>query len=199
MPQRGPSTKRNGHRRLSYMKAPRLRPLLKPPNNGTQMENKLDLRMALKKGAGQFFGIFETAFTSNTKRSTCTPTATARQHGTVDADIWHFTPTGDHIHYWAGKRPIKHIPTRRHQSLRRHNRVGNPPRKGLEAVQTNLTTSLEHARIISFVEFYDEKSELISVTPVTPSNATTISESSRPSVLSPANTYRFPLCSKPPY
>jgi hypothetical protein len=33
--------------------APRLRPLLTPPNDGTQMENKLDLRVALKKGAGQ--------------------------------------------------------------------------------------------------------------------------------------------------
>ena len=45
-----PSTKRNGHRRLSYLMAPRLRPLLTPPNHGTQMESKLDLRMALKKG-----------------------------------------------------------------------------------------------------------------------------------------------------
>jgi len=33
--------------------APRLRPLLTPPNDGTQMENRLDLRVALKKGAGQ--------------------------------------------------------------------------------------------------------------------------------------------------
>ena len=32
--------------------APRLRPLLTPPNDGTQRENKLDLRVALKKGAG---------------------------------------------------------------------------------------------------------------------------------------------------
>lgn len=32
--------------------APRLRPLLTLPNDGTQMENKLDLRVALKKGAG---------------------------------------------------------------------------------------------------------------------------------------------------
>lgn len=33
--------------------APRLRPLLTPPNDGTQKKNKLDLRVALKKGAGQ--------------------------------------------------------------------------------------------------------------------------------------------------
>ena len=33
--------------------APRLRPLLTPPNDGTQKGNKLDLRLALKKGAGQ--------------------------------------------------------------------------------------------------------------------------------------------------
>ena len=33
--------------------APRLRPLLTPPNDGIQKENKLDLRVALKKGAGQ--------------------------------------------------------------------------------------------------------------------------------------------------
>ena len=33
--------------------APHLRPLLTPPNDGKQMENKLDLRVALKKGAGQ--------------------------------------------------------------------------------------------------------------------------------------------------
>lgn len=39
-------------RRLSYVMAPRLRPLLTPPNDGTQEENKLDLRVALKKGAG---------------------------------------------------------------------------------------------------------------------------------------------------
>src|SRR6056297_2950028 len=32
--------------------APRLRPLLTPPNDGTQKENKLDLRVALKTGAG---------------------------------------------------------------------------------------------------------------------------------------------------
>ena len=32
--------------------APRLRPLLTPPNDGTQKENKLDLRVAPKKGAG---------------------------------------------------------------------------------------------------------------------------------------------------
>jgi hypothetical protein len=32
--------------------APRPRPLLTPPNDGTQMESKLDLRVALKKGAG---------------------------------------------------------------------------------------------------------------------------------------------------
>jgi len=38
---------------LSYVMAPRLRPLLTPPNDGTQKENKLDLRVALKKGAGQ--------------------------------------------------------------------------------------------------------------------------------------------------
>jgi hypothetical protein len=32
--------------------APRLRPLLTPPNDGTQKENRLDLRVALKMGAG---------------------------------------------------------------------------------------------------------------------------------------------------
>ena len=32
--------------------APRLRPLLTPPNDGTQKENKLDLRVALKTVAG---------------------------------------------------------------------------------------------------------------------------------------------------
>ena len=32
--------------------APRLRPLLRPPNNGTKKENKLDLRVALRNGAG---------------------------------------------------------------------------------------------------------------------------------------------------
>jgi hypothetical protein len=32
--------------------APRLRPLLTPPNDGKQKENKLDLRVALKTGAG---------------------------------------------------------------------------------------------------------------------------------------------------
>jgi len=38
---------------LSYLTAPRLRPLLTPPNDGTQKENRLDLRVALKTGAGQ--------------------------------------------------------------------------------------------------------------------------------------------------
>ncbi|WP_233252610.1 hypothetical protein, partial [Maritimibacter sp. 55A14] len=41
-----------GRSRLSYLMAPRLRPLLMPPNDGTQKGNKLDLRVALKKGAG---------------------------------------------------------------------------------------------------------------------------------------------------
>ena len=36
--------------------APRLRPLLTPPNDGTQKENRLDLRVALKKGAGHVDG-----------------------------------------------------------------------------------------------------------------------------------------------
>jgi hypothetical protein len=40
------------HRSLLCL-APRLRPLLTPPNDGTQKENRLDLRVALKKGAGQ--------------------------------------------------------------------------------------------------------------------------------------------------
>ncbi|WP_233252662.1 hypothetical protein, partial [Maritimibacter sp. 55A14] len=42
-----------GRSRLSYLMAPRLRPLLMPPNDDTQKGNKLDLRVALKKGAGQ--------------------------------------------------------------------------------------------------------------------------------------------------
>ena len=37
------------------MTAPRLRPLLTPPNDGTQTEDKLDLRVALKKGAGHSY------------------------------------------------------------------------------------------------------------------------------------------------
>ena len=45
--QHGPLTKRNGRSRLSYMKAPRPRPLLTPPIDGTQMESRLDLRVAL--------------------------------------------------------------------------------------------------------------------------------------------------------
>lgn len=32
--------------------APRLRPLLTPPNDGTQTESELDLRVALKTGVG---------------------------------------------------------------------------------------------------------------------------------------------------
>ena len=39
--------------RLSQWMAPRLRPLLTPPNDGTQKKNKLNLRVALKTGAGQ--------------------------------------------------------------------------------------------------------------------------------------------------
>ena len=35
--------------------APHLPPLLTPPNDGTQKENRLDLRVALKKGAGHVF------------------------------------------------------------------------------------------------------------------------------------------------
>lgn len=38
---------------MSYLMAPRLRPLLTPPNDGNQKENRLDLRVALKRGAGQ--------------------------------------------------------------------------------------------------------------------------------------------------
>lgn len=39
---------------MSYLRAPRPRPLLTPPNDGTQMKSKLDLRVALKKGAGHY-------------------------------------------------------------------------------------------------------------------------------------------------
>jgi transposase InsO family protein len=49
-----PSTRRNGRSRLSYLMAPRPRPLLTPPNDGKQMRNRLDLRVTLKNGAGQF-------------------------------------------------------------------------------------------------------------------------------------------------
>ena len=38
---------------MSYLMAPRLRPLLTPPNDGTKKGNRLDLRVALKTGAGQ--------------------------------------------------------------------------------------------------------------------------------------------------
>ncbi|MGI3212985.1 hypothetical protein ACROSR_17970, partial [Roseovarius tibetensis] len=38
--------------------APRPRPLLTPPNDGTQKENRLYLRMALIKGAGHFADAF---------------------------------------------------------------------------------------------------------------------------------------------
>ena len=37
---------------MSDLMAPRPRPLLTQPNDATQKENKLDLRVALKKGAG---------------------------------------------------------------------------------------------------------------------------------------------------
>ena len=49
---RAPSTKRNGRSRLCYLMAPRLRPLLTPPNDGTQKGNRLFLRVAQRKGAG---------------------------------------------------------------------------------------------------------------------------------------------------
>ncbi|TNJ38534.1 transposase [Phaeobacter sp. B1627] len=52
-PQRGPSTKRNVRSRWSYLMAPRPRTSLTPPNDDTQMESKLDLRVALKNGEGQ--------------------------------------------------------------------------------------------------------------------------------------------------
>ncbi|MEM0938052.1 MAG: hypothetical protein AAGJ91_19395, partial [Pseudomonadota bacterium] len=45
------------------------------------------------------------------------------------------------IHRWTGKHPIRHISTRRDQSRSRHNRAENPPKKQLETVQTNRTTS----------------------------------------------------------
>ena len=44
--------------RLSHLMAPRLRPLLTPPNDGTQNQNRLDLRVALKTGAGQMIKAF---------------------------------------------------------------------------------------------------------------------------------------------
>lgn len=47
---RGPSTRLNGSSRLGYLTAPRLRPLLTPPSNGTQKENRLYIRAALKMG-----------------------------------------------------------------------------------------------------------------------------------------------------
>jgi hypothetical protein len=57
-----PFKNRNGRRRLSYLRAPRPRPLLTPPNDGTQMESKLDLRVALKTGDGQLQQFVEEFF-----------------------------------------------------------------------------------------------------------------------------------------
>ena len=54
MPQTGLSINRNGQRRLSYLKAPRHRPLLTPPNNGKQKRNRVYLKVALKLGAGHW-------------------------------------------------------------------------------------------------------------------------------------------------
>lgn len=48
-----PFNKRNGRIRLSALRAPRPRSFLTPPNDGTQMESKLDLWVAQKVGAGQ--------------------------------------------------------------------------------------------------------------------------------------------------
>ena len=45
-----------------------------------------------------------------------------------------FTTAGDPIHRWTGRRPIRHISTRRHQSRWRHNRAENPLKKRLPTV-----------------------------------------------------------------
>ena len=58
------------------MTAPRLRPLLTPPNDGTQTEDKLDVRVALKKGAGQPF----TRNLSNPSLSATVPTPVGETH-----------------------------------------------------------------------------------------------------------------------
>ena len=48
------ASRRWSDRRAAAMgRSRRSRPLLTPPNDGTQNENRLDLRVALKKGAGQ--------------------------------------------------------------------------------------------------------------------------------------------------
>jgi hypothetical protein len=41
-----------GRRHLSYLRAPRHRPLLTPPNNGKQKRNRANLKVALTLGAG---------------------------------------------------------------------------------------------------------------------------------------------------
>ena len=56
-----------------------------------------------------------------------------------------FYNSRDHTHRWTGKRPIKHISTRRDQPRSQNNRARNPPTKRLETVQMIRTTSLFRA------------------------------------------------------
>ena len=79
---------------------------------------------------------------SNTKRSTCAPTTASRPPAKACPDIRHSTARGGHTHRWTGKRPIRHISTRRNRSRPRHDRAENPPAKQLETAQTNRTTSI---------------------------------------------------------
>ncbi|NCO22971.1 MAG: PAS domain S-box protein, partial [Rhodobacterales bacterium] len=58
---------------MSDLMAPRLRPLLTPPNDGTQMENRLDLRMALKITAGHGRATYQKHGCQMSISSTLTP------------------------------------------------------------------------------------------------------------------------------
>lgn len=78
---------------------------------------------------------------SNMKRSTGTPMPASQTPARALVGISPSTTQGGRIHRWTGRRPIRHISTRRHQSQWRYNREGNPLKKRLDTVQTNRTTS----------------------------------------------------------
>ncbi len=65
--------------------APRLRPLLTLPNDGRPKENRLDLRVALKKGAGHRYEILA----GFVKRALCNGKTSAFQ---ANDHVFHVVP-----------------------------------------------------------------------------------------------------------
>ena len=72
----------------------------------------------------------------------CKPGAVHSAAREAYAGTWPCTTRRDRSHRWTGKRPIRPLSNRRHQSRLRYNRAGNPFTKRPAIVQLNRAKSI---------------------------------------------------------